>query len=673
MDYQKRTNEELINEIQELQQKYNSLKALYNKDITERKFAEEALRLRESYLSAIIENQPGLLWMKDINGKFLAVNSKFSNSCGLKNPELLVGKTDFDIWEHNLAAGYVADDNKVIISGKPCIVEEQISDEGELRWFETFKTPMKDKKGMIIGTTGYSRDITERKMADEALRESEERFSKAYMTSPISFMIANMDDGRIIEVNDAFTSISGFTREEAIGSTTLNLNFWAHEEDRKRMISNLSEGRAVVRLETMLRAKNGNIMTVLLSAQSIQLNHIYCIISSIENITERKQAENELIKAKEKAEESDRLKSAFLQNMSHEIRTPMNAIMGFSDLLSEQYNNKNNLEKFSKIISQRCNDLLDIINDILDISKIESGQLSVNNEECNLDELFAEISSFFTEYQNRTGKQQINFSMKALCEPSENVIITDKVKLKQIFINLISNAIKFTNNGKIEGGCKLDANSKLLFYVSETGIGIPPDKHDAIFERFAQLTHDKKHIYGGTGLGLSIVKGLVNLLGGKIWLESELEKGTTFYFSLPYKISNTTNHQTFLTDESQDYFFSDKTILVVEDDIYNAEYINEILFNAGLIIIKSENGQEAVQIAMSQSLDLVLMDIRLPDMDGYEAIRQIKIHKPELKIIAQTAYAAHDEKQKAFEAGCIDYISKPLKRNLLLSMINKYL
>ena len=245
---------------------------------------------------------------------------------------------------------------------------------------------------------------------------------------------------------------------------------------------------------------------------------------------------------KEKAEESDRLKTAFLQNMSHEIRTPMNAIMGFSKLLAKNYNNKPKLEKFSEIITHRCYDLLNIINDILDIAKIESGQLPVNMEECNLRELFRELTSFFTEYQKRIGKEHLKLRLQAFINEPEASIVTDIVKLKQILINLINNAFKFTNEGKIEAGCKFYENN-LIFYVSDTGIGIPPDKYNLIFERFAQIHQDPSKIIGGTGLGLSIVKGLIELLGGEIRLESEIGVGTTFYFSLPYNKSQVINNE----------------------------------------------------------------------------------------------------------------------------------
>ena len=392
------------------------------------------------------------------------------------------------------------------------------------------------------------------------------------------------------------------------------------------------------------------------------------------------QTNEELYREKEHAEESDRLKTSFLQNMSHEIRTPMNAIMGFSSMLPETYNNRERLEEYSRIINLRSNDLLEIINDILDVSKIESGLLEVNMEECNLSDLFGELTIFFTEHQKRIGKQHIEFNLNYRCDPSKNIIVTDKVKLKQIFINLINNAFKFTETGKIEGGCKTDAQKNLLFYVSDTGIGIPADKQDVIFERFTQLKQNKNFTYGGTGLGLSIVKGLVNLLGGEIWLESEpadMKTGkngnTTFYFSLAYKTIQTINHAAASPVEDQTFHFPDKTILLVEDDLFNVAYIEEVLSDTGIKIIQTGYGTEAIEIATKQSPDLILMDIRLPDIDGYEAINQMKNHNPHIKIIAQTAYASENDKQKALDAGCNDYISKPIERKQLLSMIKEQL
>jgi hypothetical protein len=348
----------------------------------------------------------------------------------------------------------------------------------------------------------------------------------------------------------------------------------------------------------------------------------------------------------------------------------MNAIIGFSDLLRTQFNDKLKLEQFTNIIHQRCSDLLDIINDILDIAKIESGQMQLNMEQCNLHVLFGELLAFFREQQERMGKRQLFFNLKA---PEDLVIMTDTVKLKQIFINLISNAFKFTDEGSIEGGCKFDNDHNLVFYVSDTGVGISPDKHKAVFERFTQLRQGSGAIIGGTGLGLSIVKGLVGLLGSEVFLKSELGKGSTFSFTIPYKALQVLYQEPLITEVPREYQFSNKNILVVEDDLYNVQYMKEILSNHGLNILYASDCKNAVQISLDQPLDLVLMDIRLPDLDGYEATCQIKKHKPNLVIIAQTAYASVDEKQKAIDAGCNDYLSKPTDKDLLLSTISKYL
>ncbi|PIV93323.1 MAG: hypothetical protein COZ17_10605 [Flavobacteriaceae bacterium CG_4_10_14_3_um_filter_33_47] len=382
--------------------------------------------------------------------------------------------------------------------------------------------------------------------------------------------------------------------------------------------------------------------------------------------------EKALKTAKKKAEESDRLKTAFLQNMSHEIRTPMNAIMGFSSLLADTFDDKTKLQKYSEIIKQRSHDLLDIINDILDISKIESGQLSVNHHVCDLKALFAELQTFFVEYQNRMGKQHIKFSLHAFNDTDQHLIYTDKVKLKQIFINLISNAFKFTNTGSIMGGCKLDDNKKAVFYISDTGIGIPFDKQQIIYERFSQLQQNSE-VNAGTGLGLSIAKGLVSLLGGELFLESEPGKGSTFFFSFPYKTVQPLEENSSTSKLSKFHNLINKTILIVEDDIYNAEYLKEILTHCGVHVVHTSLGKEAVEISLKQPLDLVLMDIRLPDLNGYETTIKIKELKPLIKVIAQTAYAMEDETQKAMDAGCMDYISKPIHKDHLLTLISKHL
>jgi signal transduction histidine kinase/CheY-like chemotaxis protein len=381
---------------------------------------------------------------------------------------------------------------------------------------------------------------------------------------------------------------------------------------------------------------------------------------------EYKNINEELLLAKEKAEESDRLKTAFLQNMSHEIRTPMNAIMGFSSLLADYYDNKNKLLQFSDIIKQRCNDLLDIINDILDIAKIESGQLTINIDKCNVSELFSEIQLFFNGYKKRNGKDHILFSAECSDIGPDEWFKTDKVKLKQILINLIGNAFKFTDEGSIICSCQR-GNGGLIFMVADTGIGIPPDKFEFIFERFSQLNQRVDTFAGGTGLGLPIAKALTGMLGGTIWLESNLGQGSKFYFSVPCTIfSEAKPIPPAQNDKLPETL---KTILVVEDDVFNTQFLKEVLQRSNFVVITAGNGFESIRIVNSQQIDLVLMDIRLPDISGYEAIRHILNINPRMKIIAQTAHAGQDEKNKALLAGCIGYISKPINRDVLIALL----
>lgn len=517
-----------------------------------------------------------------------------------------------------------------------------------------------------------------RRKAEKTLQKSEEKFRKIFEDHSAIKILIDPENGAIIDANNSASKFYGWTRDELRLMHIGQINTLSFKELQKEIRNILQKEKNHFEFQHAL--KNGTIRDVEVFSSKIEIDNKIVLHSIIQDITERKRIEKALIVAKEQAEESNRLKTAFLQNMSHEIRTPMNAIMGFSSLIMEYSDDKPKLIEFSEIINNSCNNLLKIINDILDIAKIESGQLPVNNEAFKLSDLFAELDVFFKEHQNYIGKQHINFNLQSVNNSSENAILADKGKLRQILTNLISNAFKFTDTGKIEGGFQFKNNNQIIFYVSDTGIGIPDDKQDAIFERFTQLHHQKKVVYGGTGLGLSIVKGLVELLDGKIWLECEPKNEsnenvgrTTFYFSIPYKLAQPDGQSSILHEEDKNFGFQNQTILLVDDKPSNTKYITEILSDTGLTIIHSEFGKEAVEIAINQMPDLILMDIGLPDISGYEATRQIKKQVMNVKIIAQTAFASTDDKQKAFDAGCDDYISKPLKRDSLLSLINKHL
>jgi PAS domain S-box-containing protein len=402
----------------------------------------------------------------------------------------------------------------------------------------------------------------------------------------------------------------------------------------------------------------------------------YFFVIILEDISEQKNTEKELIAAKNKAEESDRLKTAFLQNLSHEIRTPLNAIMGFSELLYKHFDDKERLNYFSKIICQRGNDLLEIINEILDIARIESGQLSMNIEEVSLTHLFNEMLEVFTNYQDQNEKKHIKLTFHRPSNIDELDVLTDGIKLKQIFFNLINNAFKFTKQGHIDVGYKVDSNDQILFYVSDTGIGIPQDKFDEVFDRFVQIKQPSAQIYGGSGLGLTITKGLIQFLGGRIWIESELPKGSTFYFSIPLQIRHKqlqTPTTVEIKSELDTNSIPECVILVVEDDVYNAEMLTEVLSLIKARVLLAINRDEALFYIENNTIDLILMDIRLPDVTGDVLTSEIKARWPQITIIAQTAYASTVDQQRFMEAGCDDYISKPIKPAMLLEKIKQHL
>ncbi len=496
-----------------------------------------------------------------------------------------------------------------------------------------------------------------------------EKYADLFDFSPSGYFILSKK-GKINELNLCGSQMLGNERSFLKSKT---FTFFVSTDTRqvfqlflKKIFENKTRENCEISLSSDNNEQKYLYLTGLISNDAGQ-----CLINAV-NITELKLSNIELLKSKERAEESDRLKTAFLHNMGHEIRTPMNSIIGFSELLINQNLNKTTLEKYAGLIKHNCVDLLQIINNILDIAKIESGQMPAYIEKCNLNKLFLELDLYSTERQKVLTKNQIKFTLKNFSDIPENTTIyTDKEKFKQIFIKLIDNAFKFTDAGKVEIGCKSGDNHSLIFYVADTGIGIPSDKQDVIFEHFAQVDYGNSRMYGGIGLGLSVVKGLVRLLGGNIWLESQPGTGSTFFFTVQTKIKNIHLLKPLTIKLPEKYHFKNKTILIVEDDLYSTQYLKEILTSTGSNIIYACYGREAVKLILSQPVDLVLMDIRLPDMDGYEVTRQIRQFKPDLKIIAQTAFSLPNERQKALDAGCNEYINKPTDQTTLLYLINQ--
>jgi len=383
----------------------------------------------------------------------------------------------------------------------------------------------------------------------------------------------------------------------------------------------------------------------------------------------------ELKHAKQKAEESDKLKSAFLANMSHEIRTPMNAITGFSELLRLPDIKKDTINQYVEIIFSNSQQLLSLIDDIIDISRIEAEKVSISRSKININKILNEVSFVFKAQVDAKG---LNFQKHFALDDINAFTETDEARFKQILNNLLNNAVKFTPSGSITLGYTVYDNY-FEFYVSDTGVGIAREYFDIIFERFRQVESGHSRRFGGTGLGLTISKYLIELLGGRIWLSSEPENmpagkagGTTFYFTLPVVKTEKPLVKLYKELPHVNYSWPGKTILVAEDEEFNYYYINEILTPTNAKIIRAFNGLEAVDACKKfPEINLVLMDIKMPEMDGYEATKKIKSFRPELPIIAQTAHAMSEDMSKSLKAGCDNYVSKPIHKEHLLKMINE--
>jgi signal transduction histidine kinase len=395
----------------------------------------------------------------------------------------------------------------------------------------------------------------------------------------------------------------------------------------------------------------------------------------ITDITKSKHFSEELAKAKEKTEESDRIKSIFLKNISHEIRTPMNAIIGFTELLNIGELSADKRKEYLSIIKNKSKYMLSLIDDIAELSKFESGVFSFNKSETNLIKIFGELHSELEKEKYRLNKPHIELYLKLPHDHNIVNINTDPGRLQQVLHYLLDNAIKFTEKGYIQFGYELKDNKNLLFFVKDTGIGIPKEAQKHLFNRFRQKEETFDKYFNNTGLGLTISRSIVELLGGKIYVESTLGQGTSFYFTIPLNKIDKTVH---LIQEENKVLSSvnwrNKIILIAEDDDINFHFLEAVFADTQAQLIHVNNGKQAVEICKTiPKIDIILMDIKMPEKSGYEAIKEIKKFRKDIPIIVQTAYTQKEDKEKCMMAGCDDYISKPIDIELLISKTSKFL
>lgn len=686
----------------------------FGKDITDRKSTEIALQESEARYRGLVEMlSDGVI--VNTAGKIVFVNQAALRIIGVNNLGEILNKEIQEFFQSSQNNCTVNPDEN-----SEAKLQTQLYKEGTLTkadktviYIESSSIPMiyEDKPSCLI----FFRDITRRKESEEMNKLNEMRLeglltlSKQYQKSISELYTYALEEavkltgseyGIIYFVKNIPETPSKIYSGKVTGDCTLSTDLispvknkmllWRQFFDIKEpvIINDFKQSSKLhklmppghVRINRLLMVpvfiENQLIAIVRIANKDKEYTtsdsrQVMLIIDTVLMYSERKRAENELLVAKERAEESDRLKTAFLNNVSHEIRTPMNSILGFSNLLDDPELTFENRKKYAEFIKMSSNQLLSIISDIIRISSIHTKPEKVVIREFNLNET---LNYLYQQFKLKQMNKEVQFSVSTSLKDDFSIIKTDETKLNQILTNLIGNALKFTNEGKVGFGYNIKG-SYIEFYVKDTGIGIEKEAHERVFDRFSQANKDISVSYGGTGLGLAISKAYVELLGGKIWLESKPGKGSVFYFTIPYEKSETAvKTQNKGLDEKLKSVLNNKTILIAEDVEQNFLLLKEIFRYCNVKIIRAENGEEAVRLCrVNPEISLVLMDINMPVMDGYEATSIIKKINSDLPVVALTAFANEAETNSYTGKGFSEFLLKPIDRNILFEIIIKIL
>lgn len=650
-----------------------------NYDVTDQKMAELQLKENEANIKTIIENTQDNIWAIDTKYNLTYINNNLKKeylyAFGI---QLEAGSNKLENMPELIRALWKSRYDKAL-KGECFTFEDPVPTAQGITYVQVSMNPIL-KDGEVIGVSCFGSNITQRKLAEQELHEaknraeaSEEKLRLMIKNSYDAFVLIN-EKGEQFFISDAAVRDTGYSLNELYGpiQNIILQEDWPLIADAWKSI--VEENEKMVRVQYRHKHKSSGYIWYEAVAQNFLNNPlINAVVVNVRDITRIKKTEAELIKAKEVAEESDRLKSAFLANMSHEIRTPMNGILGFAELLKQPSLKGDDQQKYIQIIERSGHRMLNIINDIIDISKVEAGLMKINISQSNINE---QVEYIYTFFKPEVQSKRLNFLIKTPLPSNEAMVFTDREKLFAILTNLVKNAIKYTPIGSIEVGYELKGPF-FEFFVKDTGIGVPEDRKLAIFERFVQADIEDRQVYQGAGLGLAISKAYVEMLGGKIWVESSLGKGSHFYFTLPCNQSN--KEETTSSSQPTQLSIDPKSmaklkILLVEDDPTSTFLLKEFTASYCKDLVHTSNGLEAVSIFKKHNdFDLVLMDIQLPGQDGYNAIREIRKTNPKVLIIAQTAYGLAGDKEKAIEAGSNDYLAKPISGLKLMQCVVKHL
>ena len=641
------------------------------RDITQAKATRQALHEANENYRALINNIPDVTWMVDSNHQMKFISPNAERVFGLSLPECYSRRAEvlFD-FIHPDEAEQVKQQFKLFFDeGAAFDVEFRIRrSDGEWRWIHNRAIQTFEKDGLRYAS-GLLTDITQRKTAEESQRESEQRYRLLFERNLAGVFRCSLQ-GILLEYNDAGARILGYdSGADLVGRPAADMFF--DPADKAVSDQKMVDHGTAFNQEIRMRRKDGSSAWIMANTTMVKGASGTEIEGTFVDITMIKQAEEQMRMAKEAAEAANRAKSEFLANMSHEIRTPMNGVIGMIDLALDT-NLSAEQREYLTTVKSSAGALLAIINDILDFSKIEARKLELQRVPFSVKEVVrATVKGFLVQARNKQLSLQCDFSVEV-----PEMAIGDPGRLRQILMNLVGNALKFTNQGEILVHVMRLHEDTLQFSVSDTGIGISPEKQQTIFEAFVQADTSSTRQYGGTGLGLAIVSQLVALMQGRIWLESKPGSGSTFYFTAPF----TRATDVAVRDAAQRNEERPATmpvgklrILIADDNLVNLRLARSLLAKQGHSAVAVGSGREALAALEQQNFDLVLMDVQMPDMDGFETTRAIRarerVSKAHLPIIAMTAHAMSGDRERCLAAGMDSYVTKPVDAAKLFTAI----
>jgi PAS domain S-box-containing protein len=643
------------------------------RDITGRKKAEDILRNSEERLKILFDYAPDAYYLSDLKGTFVDGNIACEKLLGFNKDEL-IGKNFLKL--NLLSISQLAKAAKLLVKnalGKGTGPDEfiLIRKNGTKTIVEIITHPVIIKGKTLV--MGIARDISERKNTENAIRESEEKYRMIFENVQDIYYETSIE-GIILEVSPSIEIISKgqYTRDDLIGKSLYD--FYPDPKELTALILKIKQKGTISDFEISLRNKDGSIVPCSLSSKICldSRGRPEKIIGSMHDIADRKRASDALRIAKEKAEASDKLKTAFLNNISHEVRTPLNGILGFAEIISLQDLSEDDKKDALSMLHESSNRLLNTINNYMDISLITSGNLSVHKKNFLPAQVFARIHNNF---KIKCVKKNLDLILQIPEQPEKLYVESDPEIFQKIINHLLDNAIKFTEKGSITLGYTMDGE-KIVFFVKDTGVGIVRESLGVVFDNFTKEDQGPLKLTEGSGLGLSIAKGMIELLGGKIMVESVFGEGSVFSFTLPLafvkEIKSTISDApgAELNKLSKESF-----ILVAEDDDTNFIYLNSLLERVtDATILHATNGREAIEIfKANKAIKLVLMDLKMPDIDGFEATRQIKLINGVIPVIAITAYAMSGDAERVLSVGCDGYLSKPINRKSLQDKLSEFI